>query len=153
MEMKLTITKASIDDKDFIIQAQKEMALETEGVELNPDRVGAGVAAVFSDSHKGQYWISKLNDEIVASLLVTREWSDWRDTYVWWIQSVYVRPSFRGQGIYKKMYQHLQAEARSFGVAGIRLYVDKTNVLASQVYQKLGMQNQHYDLFEWLRFT
>jgi ribosomal protein S18 acetylase RimI-like enzyme len=140
-------------DQDFIIQGQIQMALETEGIELNRERITGGVQGVFAKPSRGQYYVALVDDTPIASLLCTIEWSDWRNTEVWWIQSVYVLPEHRGSGVYKKMYLYLQEKAVAEGVAGIRLYVDKTNTRAIQVYEKLGMSNQHYELFEWLRFT
>jgi len=80
--------------------------------------------------------------------MVTQEWSDWRDAWVWWIQSVYVWPKARRQSAYRRLYQHVLAEAEAAGAAGIRLYVDKRNQRAQQTYQNLGMNGDHYQVFE-----
>lgn len=140
-------------DEEFIRNGQIQMALETEGIELNLERITNGVKGVFENPHRGTYYVALHDGAPIASLLVTTEWSDWRNTEVWWIQSVYVIPQMRGKGVYKMMYQYLQNLAIEKNVAGIRLYVDQTNTNATQVYQKLGMSGHHYNLFEWLRFT
>jgi GNAT superfamily N-acetyltransferase len=145
----IEIQKANFNrDYKFIVDAQLAMAYETEKLRLNPEVLGHGVHAVFHDGHKGQYYIALHEGQPVGSLMITFEWSDWRNKVVWWIQSVYVKPEFRGQGIYKKMYEHIQAQALSHQAAGLRLYVDKTNIHASNVYAKLGMDGGHYNLFE-----
>lgn len=135
-------------DYKFIVDSQLAMALETEKLKLNPEVLSSGVRAVFDDAKKGQYYIALLDGKPVGSLMITFEWSDWRNKMVWWIQSVYVKPEFRGQGIYKKLYEHILTTATLNQIAGIRLYVDKTNTNASAVYTKLGMDGGHYNLFE-----
>jgi len=145
------IYQAEFKDKTFIIEAQILMAKETEGVELDKSTVTKGVEAVFSDPTKGIYWVTKWNNEPIASLLITFEWSDWRNKYIWWIQSVYVLNQHRGKGTFKQMYQHLKKLVEETPDAGgLRLYVDKTNKSAQKVYEKLGMNGNHYQLFEWM---
>ena len=145
----IEIQKAYFDrDYKFIVEAQLAMAYETENLHLDKSILEKGVAAVFNDSNKGQYYIAVFNQKPVASLMITFEWSDWRNKMVWWIQSVYVLPEFRGQGIYKKMYQEIFKLAQTQQIAGLRLYVDKTNKNAAAVYTKLGMDGTHYHLFE-----
>jgi ribosomal protein S18 acetylase RimI-like enzyme len=87
----------------------------------------------------------------VASLLITHEWSDWRNCNVWWFQSVYVIPEFRRHGIFRKMYTHIKNLAEEQGVAGLRLYVETKNRVAKKTYEKLGMRSEHYSFYEWMR--
>ena len=134
-----------------IAQFQVAMALETENLALEPSIVTAGVLAVIQDPRKGTYYCAKIDDVVVASLLCVPEWSDWRNKTVIWIHSVYVMPEHRGQGVFKEMYSHLKnmvCDTKEF--AGLRLYVDKNNKNAQQVYHSLGMSNNHYTMFEWL---
>lgn len=122
-------------DLETITDFQLRMARETEGLELDPGTVIRGVAAVLADPAKGSYWVAERDGgigaigAIVGSLLTTFEWSDWRNGTVLWIQSVYVVP----------------------GLKGLRLYVDKRNAAAQEVYERLGMTREHYELFEWLK--
>lgn len=140
--------EATLNDLDFIVDAQLKMAMETEDLKLDLQVVTQGVKAILTDPGKGTYYIG---DENKGCLLITKEWSDWRNTHVWWIQSLYVLPEARGEGIFAKMYSDLKKMVScDAGVAGIRLYVDKTNKHAKKVYQKIGMSNEHYELFEWM---
>ncbi len=128
------------------------MARETEDLELDRDTVNRGVEAVFADPTKGSYWIAERTGRIVGCLLTTYEWSDWRNGTVLWIQSLYVPPEERGRGVYRALYEHLKRRVElDPSLKGIRLYVDRRNALAQQVYARLGMTREHYDLFEWMR--
>ena len=127
------------------------MARETEDVTLDRDICTRGVQAVFSDPSRGRYFVADAGGKIVASLLITYEWSDWRNGVVWWIQSVYVRPESRGQHIYAGLYEHVKRIAAKDNVRGIRLYVDRRNAAAQEVYQRLGMNGEHYLVFEWMK--
>lgn len=148
----ITIRTALVSDLHFIVNAQIQMALETEDLKLNPEVLRLGVQAVFNDSQKGQYFIATCNNEPVGMLLTIPEWSDWRNGTVLWIHSVFITKSFRELGIYKKLYLHLKEMVmNSTDLRGLRLYVDKRNLNAQVVYKKLGMDNQHYELYEWLK--
>ncbi|MBW8874834.1 MAG: GNAT family N-acetyltransferase [Acidobacteria bacterium] len=128
------------------------MARETEGLELDRDTVVRGVAAVLADAAKGSYWLAERAGRIAGSLLTTREWSDWRDGTVLWIQSVYVVPEERGRGVYRALYEHLKRRVEEDpALKGLRLYVDRRNAAAQRVYERLGMTREHYELFEWLK--
>lgn len=146
------IKQARRTDAELIIDFQHKMAKETENLELDKSLVGKGVKAVFDDPAKGVYYLADLNGEAAASLLITYEWSDWRNAWVWWIQSVYVLPEYRRQGIFQAMYRHITklSESRS-DVGGIRLYVDLTNTRARKVYENIGMNGDHYQLFEAMK--
>ena len=100
------------------------------------------------DESKGIYWVAKYEGRTIGSLMLTREWSDWNNEWYWWIQSVYVIPEFRRQGVYKAMYQKVKDAAKENNVSQIRLYVDKTNHSAQKVYQNLGMHESHYLMYE-----
>ena len=140
--------RALLDIVDF----QVLMARETENVELNRHIVTRGVEAVFEDRSLGRYFVAQIGDEIAASLLVTPEWSDWRNGLVWWIQSVYVVPEFRRRGVYAGLWEHVRTlAARNESVKGIRLYVDRRNTAAQDVYRRLGMNGDHYQVFEWMK--
>ncbi len=142
------ITTGTIEDIAAIAQFQVDMAMESEGTTLDIARVTNGVSAAMEDLYKGTYIIAKANDTAIGSLMLTREWSDWTNRWYWWIQSVYVTPEFRGKGVYRAMYDKVKELACEAGVTQIRLYVDKTNYRAQQVYQKLGMAECHYLMYE-----
>jgi GNAT superfamily N-acetyltransferase len=147
----ITIRKAIPEDAPEIIDFQQKMAWETEQLVLVPVIVEKGVKAVFSDPSRGQYWVAEDNNRVVSSLLITNEWSDWRNCEVWWFQSVYVLPDWRRKGIFRSMYLHIKNEAEKKGVAGLRLYVETNNTRAQNTYESLGMQSEHYKMYEWLK--
>ena len=139
-------------DATVIAEFQIKMANETEGMELDKDTVNKGVESVFKDAKKGKYYVATENDVIVASMLITYEWSDWRNNWIFWLQSVYVLPEKRGKGIFKQMYEYIIKQVNeSDKVAGLRLYVDMKNLAARKVYAKLGMDGDHYQVFEWMK--
>lgn len=146
-----TIRKAISEDASVIADFQQKMAWETEQLTLEKSILVPGVNAVFVNPARGQYWIAEENGIVIASLLITYEWSDWRNTSVWWIQSVYVLPEFRRKGTFRLMYYHIRNEADRQGVAGLRLYVETNNTRAQKTYEALGMQKEHYQMYEWLR--
>jgi ribosomal protein S18 acetylase RimI-like enzyme len=137
---------------EFIYSSQLKMAKETEDYDLNLERVKLGVERAILDPHKGRYLVTLDQDKPIACLLVTKEWSDWRARHVLWIHSVYVEVSYRKQGVFRAMYHYLQKEVlASDELAGIRLYVDKSNAKALATYLQLGMNADHYTLCEWLK--
>lgn len=140
-------------DKDQIAAFQISMALETENLILYPEIVNLGVEAVFRDPAKGTYYVAEVENRAIASLLTTYEWSDWRNGNILWIQSVFVEKEFRGSGVFKKLYEHIKSLVLDDknNYRGIRLYVDKANTKAINVYSKLGMTNHHYETFEWMK--
>lgn len=143
-----TIVRGEVDDIESIVQFQAKMAMESEGTTLDLEKVSKGVTAAMNDESKGIYWVAKVNGKAIGSLMVTREWSDWNNEWYWWIQSVYVLPDYRKHGVYKAMYSTLKEVAKENKVSQIRLYVDKTNHPAQQVYQRLGMHESHYLMYE-----
>ena len=144
----LEIIAGDVSHAGVIARFQLQMAMESEGLALDDERVRGGVLAVLSDSAKGRYFVARLGDALVGCLMVTREWSDWNCCWYWWIQSVYVLPAYRARGIYRAMYCNVQERAMAEGVSLIRLYVDKSNSTAQAVYRKLGMEECHYSLYE-----
>jgi ribosomal protein S18 acetylase RimI-like enzyme len=145
----IEIRKANPDEAPVIAAFQLAMAMETENLVLNAETVHKGVQTVFDDPSKGFYLVADDGSRVVASLMITPEWSDWRNRTVWWIQSLYVVPEMRRQGIFRKMYEWLQDQVKQDdSIGGIRLYVDKTNLLAQKVYEELGMNGEHYRFYE-----
>ena len=133
---------------ETITRFQTDMAMESEGLALDYERTLKGVQAVLQDETKGRYILAIIDGLPVGSLMLTREWSDWNCCWYLWIQSVYVRPDYRNRGIYKTMYNEVLKLAKSEGVTQIRLYVDRDNQKAQSVYQKLGMSECHYLMYE-----
>lgn len=146
----ITIRKATSEDAPAIIDFQQKMAWETEQMTLPADIITKGVNAVFGNAIRGQYWVAEDNGIVVASLLITYEWSDWRNTNVWWFQSVYVLPEYRRRGIFRSMYSGIRDEAARQNVAGLRLYVETNNSRAQKTYESLGMRSDHYTMYEWM---
>ena len=147
----ITIREASVDDAKTIIYFQQQMAIETEGLSLDGMVLNGGVMAVFDDPLKGRYFVADNDGTVIASLLITYEWSDWRNSYVWWFQSVYVLPDYRRRGIFRSMYAYIRDQADLKGAAGLRLYVESNNATARKTYEALGMTSEHYTMYEWLR--
>ena len=148
----MQIRLANQEDKFLIADFQIKMAKETEDLSLNIETVNNGVMSVFQNPHKGKYIVAEINDKVVASLMLTYEWSDWRNSVVLWIQSVYVLPEYRGKGIFKSLYIFVKNMTNEDeNISGIRLYVDKTNKNAMEVYKAIGMNGEHYKLFEWMK--
>ena len=148
MENIIDIVAGSEGDVALIAQFQVDMAMESEGLTLDAEKVLNGVSAVMKDNSKGKYLVARLDEHIIASLMITREWSDWNCEWYWWIQSVYVLPSYRGKGIFSAMYSKVKEMAREECVSQIRLYVDKENIQARNVYQRLGMNECHYLMYD-----
>ena len=148
----LKVRAAQPGDAQVIVDFQLRMARETEDLDLDLNTVTRGAAAVFADPGKGAYWVAERASKVVGCLLTTFEWSDWRNGVILWIQSVYVVPEERGRGVYRALYEHLRRRVEADSdLKGIRLYVEKRNEAAQQVYERLGMTREHYDLFEWLK--
>jgi GNAT superfamily N-acetyltransferase len=144
----LLVRPATPLDLDAIVAANVALARESEGVRLDPDTLRLGVRALLESRAPGRYWVGERQAEIVGQLLITFEWSDWRNRMVWWIQSVYVVPAARGTGVFRSLYQHVRREALESGAGGLRLYVDNTNTRAQAVYAAVGMSGDHYRVFE-----
>ncbi len=147
--MNSIIRYALPSDISAVVQFNAAMALETEGKTLDSETLERGVRALFDDPGKGFYVVAESGGIPVGCLLITYEWSDWRNGFFWWIQSVFVLPAYRRRGVYTLLHRFIEACARDHAdVRGIRLYVDKDNVRARQVYEALGMTRARYDMFE-----
>jgi len=147
----ILIRKAIPSDASTIIGFQQKMAWETEQMVLVDEIITKGVETVFKEPSRGQYYVAEADGKVIASLLITYEWSDWRNSNVWWVQSVYVLPRFRRQGIFRSMYDFIMKEADKHYVAGLRLYVETNNSAAQKTYESLGMKSEHYRMYEWLK--
>lgn len=148
----ISIREAVRQDIPVLIGFQKNLARETENLELSAPILEKGMTALFDDPSKGQYFVAEENGEVIACHMITFEWSDWRNGMVWWIQSVYVKESFRKRGVFRILYNNLIDKIRGNpSVIGLRLYVDKTNARAQQVYEAMGMNGEHYTVFEWMK--
>lgn len=146
--MSLIIRRASRLDAEFIADFQVQMARETEDKPLDLELVTAAVKKVFEDPAKGFYLVAEINDRVVGSLMITTEWSDWRNSDMWYFQSVFVQPEFRGQGIFRGMYDHVLKLANQHDVLYVRLYVEVENERAQNVYESLGMKRMPYYMYD-----
>ena len=150
----IRLRPARHDDAAFIAECQIAMALETEDLRLDPEVVRRGVAGVFERPEQGAYWLAELPDldRPAGCLLTLYEWSDWRNGTVLWIHSVYVAPHARRRGVFRGIYTYLKNKVEADAdLKGLRLYVDRRNESACEVYTRLGMSDEHYRLFEWLK--
>lgn len=146
--MNITIREANAADMVPIAEFQLAMAAETEDKQLDRQTVLRGVQQVLQDQQRGFYLVSEFDGQVIASLLVTYEWSDWRNCNIWYLQSVYVIDSFRGKGVFKQMYRAVFSRAQQAGSVCIRLYVEHDNSRAQKVYQSLGMRPLSYLMYE-----
>ncbi|WP_298612934.1 GNAT family N-acetyltransferase [uncultured Thiothrix sp.] len=147
--MHVNIRKAVLADAAVIAEFNQKMALETEHKELIPKLILAGVNSLLTNPAYGFYLVAELEGRVVGSLMITTEWSDWRNGVFWWIQSVYIQVEARRQGIYRKLYAAVKALAAEQGnVCGFRLYVEKDNQQAQYTYRELGMQMTDYLIYE-----
>ena len=143
------IRRATPADAAFIMESNIAMARETEGLALDEAVVRPGVAAVLANDSLGFYLVAEIDGSPAGQLMVTYEWSDWRNGLFWWIQSVYVRPEYRRRGVYTALHRQVADEAQAAGgVCGIRLYVEQENITAQQVYQSLDMYRTRYQMYE-----
>ena len=148
----MIVREATEQDIPSLLDFQLKMALETENITLEIISLTMGVHRLFKDSTKGRYYVAEEHGDVVGCLMTTYEWSDWRNGTVLWIQSVYVAKEHRGQGVYKEMYEHIkQFVENDPDLKGIRLYVDKNNTAAQHTYQKIGMNGEHYTVYEWMK--
>ena len=146
---EITVRRATFEDAVFIAEGNARMALETEGRRLDPTILRAGVRAVFDEPARGFYLIAGLDGQPAGQMMITYEWSDWRNGVFWWIQSVYTIPELRGSGVFKALYSQVDAMARQSGeVCGLRLYVESHNEHAQAAYLRCGMSEAIYRMFE-----
>jgi len=152
MPKRLHIRRATGRDAADLIAFNRAMALETERKDLWPHVIGAGVRNLLRRPDSGFYSVAELGGEVIGALMVTKEWSDWRNGDFWWIQSVYVRPDQRRRGVYRRMYAHLRKLANaSRAVVGFRLYVEQNNRRAQSTYRASSMERTHYLVYEHLK--
>lgn len=145
----LVIRKAEIADAEVIVTFNKAMAYETESKVLSDDIATKGVLNLLENPEKGFYVVAVFEGKIIGSLLITTEWSDWRNGTFWWIQSVYIKPEFRRKGVYTSLHNSLKKMAgKEPDVCGFRLYVEENNKSAQATYLAMGMQKTNYQMFE-----
>jgi GNAT superfamily N-acetyltransferase len=147
--MALTVRRGTVADALTVAEFNRRLAQETEGKALDPDLLARGVAAGLADPRKALYFLAEEGGEVHGQMMVTTEWSDWRNGWIWWIQSVYVRQEARRRGAFRALYEHVyQAACRDPEVIGLRLYVERDNHAAQQTYLKMGMEGTSYLIFE-----
>ena len=149
--MIMTVRLANPADTAVIVDFNRAMARETEDRELPFDTITAGVAAILARPELGFYLVAEESGVVTGCLMITYEWSDWRNGLFWWVQSVYVHPNHRGRGVYRALYAEAKRRARAQGgVCGFRLYVEENNTAAQETYRRQGMTPTHYRMFEEL---
>jgi ribosomal protein S18 acetylase RimI-like enzyme len=147
--MSIVVRRADLADAAIVAEFNRRLAEETEGKTLDAAILRAGVEAGLADENKGLYFVAEDDGAIVGQLMLTREWSDWRNGWMWWIQSVYVQKEARRRGIFRILYQHVYEAAKADpAVIGLRLYVEQANEAAQQTYERLGMSRIGYLLFQ-----
>jgi GNAT superfamily N-acetyltransferase len=146
--MPIEIRDATLHDAEFIADANCRLALESEGLKLDPVTALAGVRALLQDSARGSYFIAMIDDAPAGQIMITYEWSDWRNGNIWWIQSVFTLPAHRRKGVFRALYRHVERRAREGAAVALRLYVEKNNQAAQSAYVNLGMEMSHYLVME-----
>lgn len=150
--MTMIVREAKLSDIPTLLDFQLKMALETEDVQLEIQPLTQGMHKLLRDPTKGKYYVAEEEGEVVGCLMTTFEWSEWRCGTIYWIQSVYVAAPHRKKGVFKGMYEHIRKlVSEDHDLKGIRLYVDKSNEGARSVYSELGMNGEHYSVFEWMK--
>jgi GNAT superfamily N-acetyltransferase len=145
----IVVRAARGGDLDRLVDWNLGLARETEERELPVAVLRRGIQRALGDPARGRYFVAEEAGRPAGALLVTTEWSDWRDGWLWWIQSVFVEPAHRGRGVYRALHERVRAEARARGdVAGLRLYVERENERAQRLYRSLGMEETAYRLYE-----
>lgn len=142
------VRAARMQDAETIAEFNRRLAWETESIRLKSEIVEAGVRAVLEDSTKGGYFVACVEERVVGQIMHTFEWSDWRNGFLWWIQSVYVEGEFRGRGVFRSLFDHLKRAASEQAGVGLRLYVEDHNHAAQEVYRKLGMTPGGYHVLQ-----
>lgn len=147
--IQFEVRTARMEDWEVIADFNSRLAAETEGKALPPDVIAAGVRTLLADPRHGRYFVAVTDDEVIGQMMHTREWSDWRNGEIWWLQSVYVRPEYRHRGVFRALFQHLESLAKiSADVVGLRLYVESENTQAQQAYENLGFRDASYSVME-----
>jgi GNAT superfamily N-acetyltransferase len=148
MSSKIQVRRADLRDAETVVAFNVAMALETENHVLDPAIIGAGVRTAVTDATKCLYFVAESAGRVVGQTMVTFEWSDWRNGDVWWLQSVYVHPEFRGRGVFRALHAEVERAARAAGAVGLRLYVWNENARAQTTYGKLGWADANYKVME-----
>ncbi len=148
MHQNIKIKKADLNDASVIAEFNRRMAKETENLELDETVILKGVKNLMQQPDLGFYITARTENEVCGCLMITKEWSDWRNGLIWWIQSVYIHPEYRRQGIFRKMYQNISDSAKEQGIIGLRLYVEHNNATAQKTYTELGMKKCDYHIYE-----
>jgi ribosomal protein S18 acetylase RimI-like enzyme len=144
-----TVRRAVAADAPVVVEFNRLLALESEGKELDLAELGPGVAAALADPIKSLYFVAEEDGQVVGQTMVTYEWSDWNNGWLWWIQSVYVRSDYRGRGVFRALYDHVRHTAQQDrGVVGLRLYVEQDNRSAQEIYAHFGFQRTSYFILE-----
>jgi ribosomal protein S18 acetylase RimI-like enzyme len=146
--MTLMVRSAGDSDIDRLVLFNQALARETEGRELDRKTLKAGVEAVLAEPARGQYFVAQKAGEVVGQVMVTYEWSDWRNGSIWWVQSVYVSRHHRREGVYRLLHEYVRSLAREEKAVGMRLYTDSDNEAAQRTYHALGMRASDYLLYE-----
>ena len=147
--MSLTIRRATAADEPVLVAFNTAIAWETEHKKLNPAVLAAGVRAVLADPARGFYTVAELDGEVVGQMMITFEWSDWRNGWFWWVQSVYVQERARRAGVFRSLYRAIEAQAAADPtVIGLRLYFERDNTRAQSTYRALGMSDTAYGMME-----
>jgi len=150
MAEKITVRRGTVEDAAVLVKFNITIAMETEGKKLDPATVSSGVEQVMHRPELGMYVVAEMQSAVAGGLMITREWSDWRNGEFWWIQSVYVDPAYRNMGVFRAMYEYICNEAEEAGdVVGFRLYVERTNETALKAYRAVGMKETSYKVFEF----
>lgn len=145
-DVSIIITSASSGDADTIARFMLELAWETESKKLDWDEVKQGVQTMLNEPGRGRYFVARHGNRVIGCIMYTHEWSDWRNGDIWWIQSVYVHPDFRRQGVYRALHAHIRSLALQNRVVELRLYVERQNHRAKSTYKQLGMEMTEYEV-------
>lgn len=146
--IEVIVREGRLEDVGAIMEFNRRLAWETESIRLKPDVLEEGVRAVLFDPMKGGYFVACAGDKVVGQIMHTFEWSDWRNGFLWWIQSVYVEAEYRGRGVFRSLFEHLKEVAMKREGVGLRLYVEYHNHPAQEVYRKLGMEPGGYHVLQ-----
>ncbi|NJK37873.1 MAG: GNAT family N-acetyltransferase [Oscillatoriales cyanobacterium RM1_1_9] len=148
----LAVRPANLQDVAKLVEFNCAIAQETENKILVPEQVTSGIKTLIENPHFGFYLVAEKNQTVIGCLMITSEWSDWRNGLFWWIQSVYVKPNFRRQGVFKSLYQYVQSLAQENPqICGLRLYVEQENQVAQKTYHSLGMEKTPYQILESIK--
>jgi GNAT superfamily N-acetyltransferase len=145
--MTMRIRTANQNDAEAIAASNLALAKESENIILSGETVLSGVTSLLSDDTKGFYLVAEEKERIIGQLMITTEWSDWRNKPIWWVQSVYVQKEWRKKGVFTQLLREVKKKARDENVALLRLYVHNDNTSAHQVYKNLGWKQEPYEVY------